>query len=153
MIIKLCWNYLKNFPSKVGDMAGTAEFKVIVRESHVDSYGHLNNANYLVLYEDARWELLNSRGSGFNHIHKVKQGPVMLEVNIKFMKEIRLREEITIKTKMIEYKGKIGKLQQQMIKSDGTVASEALFSIGIFDMKERKLIEPTDEWKMALGID
>lgn len=134
-------------------MAEVAEYKVIVRESDVDSYGHLNNANYLIFYEEARWELLNSRGSGFNHIHQIKQGPIILEVNLRFMKEVRLREEITITTRILEYKGKIGKILQQMVKNDGTVASEALFNIGIFDMNERKLIEPTPEWKLALGIE
>ncbi|MGZ3818140.1 MAG: acyl-CoA thioesterase [Bdellovibrio sp.] len=131
----------------------TSHYKVIVKESDVDSYGHLNNANYLVLYEEARWEIITGRGFGLNHIHKIKQGPIVLEVNLKFIKEIRLREEITIKTQVTEYKGKIGKILQQMVKSDGTVASEALFNIGIFDMKERKLIEPTVEWKNALGIE
>lgn len=134
-------------------MALVTEYKIEIKESNVDSYGHLNNAAYLMLFEEARWEAITPRGYGFNEIHNLKQGPVILEVNLKFMKEIRLREEIRIVTKVIGYKGKIGQMIQQMVKKDGTIASEALFTFGLFDMKLRKLIEPTPEWKLALDLD
>ena len=29
------------------------EFEVLIREHHLDSYGHVNNATYLALYEEA----------------------------------------------------------------------------------------------------
>jgi len=130
-----------------------AGYKVTVRENHVDSYGHMNNATYLSLYEEARWELITPRGYGFSEIHKLKKGPVILEVNLKFLKEIRLRENITITTKLLNYKGKVGQMLQQMVKDDGTVASEAVFTFGLFDMVARKLIEPTPEWKKALDME
>lgn len=134
-------------------MSETSYYKITVRENHVDSYGHINNATYLSLYEEARWELITPRGYGFTEIHKLKQGPVILEVNLKFLKEIRLRENITITTKLLHYKGKVGQMVQQMLKEDGAVASEAILTFGLFDMKERKLIEPTPEWKKALGME
>lgn len=134
-------------------MPTLSHFKVTIKEHHVDSYAHVNNATYLALYEEARWEIITPRGFGFKEIHQRKQGPVILEVNVKFLKEIRLREEITIQTQVVNYKGKIGQMLQQMIKDDGTVASEALFTFGLFDMKERRLIEPTPEWKRALDLE
>lgn len=134
-------------------MSELSSYQVTIKEFHVDSYGHVNNATYLALYEEARWEVITPRGFGFREIHKMKQGPVILEVNLKFKREIGLRENITITTKLLEYKGKVGQMLQQMLKEDGTVASEALFTFGLFDMKERKLIEPTPEWKNALGMD
>lgn len=134
-------------------MSELSSYQVKIKEFHVDSYGHVNNATYLALYEEARWEVITPRGFGFKEIHKMKQGPVILEVNLKFKREIGLRENITITTKLLDYKGKVGQMLQQMIKADGTVASEALFTFGLFDMRERKLIEPTSQWKKALGMD
>lgn len=125
--------------------------KVLIREQYLDPYGHVNNAAYLTLYEEARWEAISLRGYGFKDIHRLGQGPVILEVTLKFLQELRLREEITITTQMVDYPGKVGHLQQKMLKSDGTVASEALFTFGLFDLKARKLIEPTSEWKKAIG--
>ncbi|WP_413586502.1 acyl-CoA thioesterase [Bdellovibrio sp. HCB274] len=134
-------------------MGEFGSYKLLIRETHIDSYGHVNNATYLSLYEEARWEAITPRGFGFKDIHRLQQGPVILEVNIKFLKEIRLRENITIVSSIMDYQGKIGHMKQQMIKDDGSVASEAVFTFGLFDLKERKMILPTPEWKKACGLE
>lgn len=74
-----------------------------------------------------------------------------MEVQLKFLKELILREDIVVTTELVEYSGKVGKLLQRMVKTDGSVASEALFIFGLFDMQLRKLIEPTPEWAFAVG--
>jgi acyl-CoA thioester hydrolase len=128
-------------------------YKVVIRERHVDSYGHVNNATYLELYEEARWEVITLRGFGFREIHEKKHGPVILEAQLKFKQVINLREEITITSQILDYEGKVGHMRQQMIKADGSIASEALLTFGLFDISCRKLIDPTPAWKKALGID
>ncbi|MFP5518491.1 MAG: acyl-CoA thioesterase [Bdellovibrionia bacterium] len=133
-------------------MSKVSSYSVVVRESYVDSLGHMNNAAYLTLFEEARWELITQQGFGFKEIQKAKIGPVILEVNLKFLKEILLREEILITTQMLDYDSKVGHLKQQMIKKSGEVAAEAVFTFGLFDMNARKLILPTEEWKHALGL-
>lgn len=127
------------------------DYKILIREAHLDTFGHVNNATYLSLYEEARWDLITKNGYGLGEVFKRKQGPVILEVTVKFMNEIRLRETLTITTELLEYKGKIGRLLQKMLKEDGKVASEATFVFGLFDTQARKLIEPTPEWKKAIG--
>ena len=125
---------------------------MLIRESHLDSYGHVNNATYLTMYEEARWDLITAKGYGYQMVQESGQGPVILEVTLKFMQELRLREEITITTEMLEYPGKVGRLKQQMLKPDGSVASEAIFTMGLFDLKTRKMIPPTKEWLTAIGL-
>lgn len=134
-------------------MAQIGSYKILIRESHLDTYGHVNNATYLTMYEEARWEFVTQRGYGFKKVHESGQGPVILEVNLKFMKELRLREEITITTELVDYPGKVGRLKQQMIKPDGSVASEAIFVFGLFDLNVRKMIDATPEWKKAVGLE
>jgi YbgC/YbaW family acyl-CoA thioester hydrolase len=109
------------------------------------------NATYLKIYEEARWELITKNNYGLRQVQEIKQGPVIMEVNLKFIKELKLRETITVKTEMVDYPGKIGHLKQQMIKANGEIASEAIFTFGLFDLIARKLIEPTDAWKNAIG--
>lgn len=128
-------------------------YKILIRESHLDTFGHMNNATYLALYEEARWERITGNGYGAKEIMASKKGPVILEANVKFLKELRLREEITITTEMLDYPGKVGQLKQQMLNNKGEVCSEAVFTFGLFDLKERKLIPPTPEWLKALGIE
>lgn len=127
-------------------------YSLLIRESHLDTFGHMNNATYLSLYEEARWELITENGYSLKEIQSRKQGPVILEVNVKFIKEIKLRETIQITTELVGYKGKVGQLKQTMINSKGELASEAIFTFGLFDLKERKLIEPTADWNRAIGL-
>lgn len=127
-------------------------YSLLIRETHIDTFGHVNNATYLTLYEEARWDLITRNGWGLQEIQSSGQGPVILEVNLKYIKELQLRETIRITTEMIDYNGKIGRLKQQILKADGSVASEAVFVFALFDLNQRKLIEPTQEWKRAIGM-
>ncbi len=127
-------------------------YEITIKEHHLDSYRHVNNAMYLSLYEEARWEFISQRGYGYQVVHDTGMGPVVLEINLKFLKELTARETIKITFEMISYEGKIFKLKQQMIKSNGDVASEALFTGGFFDLKNRKLILPNDQWLIAVGL-
>lgn len=131
----------------------TFKYEIQIKEHHVDSIGHVNNATYLALYEEARWEAITDKGFGFKDIQRLQQGPVILEINLKFMKELLLREKIIITLEVLGFKGKIGQMKQQMIKPDGIIASEAVFTFGLFDLKTRKLIEPTAEFRNAVGLD
>jgi YbgC/YbaW family acyl-CoA thioester hydrolase len=128
-------------------------YELLIRESHMDTFGHMNNAMYLQIMEEARWDMITQRGFGLKQIMAIKQGPVILEVNLKFMKEIHLREKVQITTDLVDYSGKIGHLMQKIIKANGHVAAEALFTFGLFDLKDRKLIDPTPEWRKAVGLD
>ena len=130
-----------------------SDYKVLIRESHLDTFGHVNNATYLDLYEEARWDLITGNGYGLKEVQQLNQGPVILEANVKFLKELKLREEITITTELVFYKGKVGQLKQLMIRPNGDVASEALFTFGLFDLVQRKLIDPTPAWKKGVGAE
>jgi acyl-CoA thioester hydrolase len=129
------------------------EKTIVISEAHLDSYGHLNHGRYLELFEQARWDLITERGFGIETIQKTNTGPVILEANLKFLRELNARETIVIRTEMVSHERKVGKLAQQMLKSDGGgPACEALFTFGLFDLERRKLIEPTPAWAYAIGL-
>ncbi len=127
-------------------------YELIIKEHHLDTFGHVNNAIYLQLFEEARWQLITDRGYGMKEVMSLRQGPVVLEIQIKFMKELKLRETIQINFETLGQKGKIGQFKQQMLNSKNDVACEATFTVGFFDLDSRKLIEPSEAWKQAVGI-
>lgn len=128
------------------------EYPVTILEKHLDTFGHVNNAIYLSLYEEARWDFITKGGFGLAEIQKKKIGPVVLELNIKFTAELKNREDIVIHSKVLGMKNAlVMEMEQSMVKTDGTVASIMNISFGLFDLKERKLIPPTPEWKKAIG--
>src|SRR3954471_14653343 len=134
-------------------MAYVHEKSIVISEAHLDSFGHANNARYLELLEQARWDLITERGFRIDVIRASKTGPTILEIDIKFFRELAARDPVTIRTEMLSYERKVGKLRQQMVKADGTVACEAIFTIGLFDVERRRLIEPTEAWRHAIGLD
>lgn len=130
--------------------ANTFEYSVLIKETYLDTFGHMNNATYLTLFEEARWDLITQRGFGLHKIKESGTGPTVLEISIKYLKELYLRDQIIIKTKMLSYEGKIGRLQQEMWRGE-TLCCQAEFVFGLFSLKERKLIHPTPEWLQAVG--
>ena len=83
-------------------------FQLLIKENHLDTFGHVNNATYLQLLEEARWEFLTSQGFSLKAIHALKVGPIVLECHIKFLKELTLRQQITIESQVLSYEKKIG---------------------------------------------
>lgn len=127
-------------------------YPFIIKEIYLDTFGHVNNAMYLTLLEEARWDLLTKNGYGLSTIRETGQGPTILEIKLSFLKELRVREHVSIETQLISYEKKIGKLSQKIMR-DGEVCCEAEFVIGLFDLKTRKLILPTPAWLHAVGCE
>lgn len=130
----------------------THEYKLTIREFHLDTFGHVNNAVYLQIFEEARWELVTQNGFGLKDIHKFGLGPIVLEVNIVFKRELTLRENVTVRTKLLSYDKKIGELEQSIVGEDEAVRATARFKIALFDLTARKIIAPTPEWLRAIGV-
>lgn len=134
--------------------AKTFEMDVLIRESQIDSFGHMNNSKYLELFEEARWEIINGHGFSISEIVKNGLGPVVLEVNLRFAKEIRLRQKIRITSEvdLATVSGKTMTMIQNMVNEKGEICCQARFTFGLFDLKARKLVSPTPEWFRAIGV-
>ena len=72
------------------------ETQIEIQETDLDVFGHVNNAAYLRLFENARWKFITDWGVGLKEIFATQIGPVILEVQVQFMKELKARERITI---------------------------------------------------------
>ena len=129
------------------------EYKIQIRESLLDVYGHVNNAAYVTRFEECRWEFVSTRGCGVNEVMKMGVGPIILSLKCNFRKELKAREKVTITLEQLNFRHKVGKLRQQIIKENGDVACEAEFEFGVFDMQKRRLVEPDEKWRYALAID
>lgn len=129
------------------------EYTTQILEFHLDTFGHVNNARYLDLFEEARWDFITKFGYGLRDIQKSKQGPVILEVTCKYKRELLNREKITITSQTTAVRGKIMYIHQKMIKENGDIAAEADFTVGFMDLKQRKLIVPPHDWLVATGVE
>ncbi len=126
-------------------------YPLVIREHHLDTFGHVNNATYLEILEEARWELITPRGFGLKTIKETGLGPVILEFHLKFIKELTLRQEIVIESQLVSYEKKIGVLRQDIFNAANELCFASTMTMGLMDMKARKLVLPTPEWLRAVG--
>jgi acyl-CoA thioester hydrolase len=128
------------------------EYQVLIIERHLDTFGHVNNATYLELFEAARWDWITAHGFGLERVRELQQGPTVAEVTLRFRREIKNRQRISIRTWVESYEGKIVIVIQEMRDEGDELCCDARFVCGLFDLKARRLIAPTPEWLVALGI-
>lgn len=125
------------------------EYELEIKEFHLDTFGHVNNATYLQIYEEARWQFITDNGYGLGKVKSTGLGPVVLEIKIRFAKELRLREKVTIHSQTTDI-AKIGTIKQWITDKDGTICSDVEMKVGLFDTRARKLVEPTEDWINAI---
>jgi len=129
------------------------EQSVVIREEHLDTFGHVNNARYLEIFEQARWDFITDNGFGLDYVRESGTGPVILELNLRFVRELTNRQRVLIRSSVDSYEGKIGRLTQLMLDEEERVCCEGKFVVALWDTKTRKLIPPTPEWRRACGLE
>jgi acyl-CoA thioester hydrolase len=131
------------------------EYEKLILEEHLDTFGHVNNAVYLTIYEEARWDFITKNGLGLKEIMQTRVGPVLLDLQLTFKSELNNREKIKIVSQArSEMRNRyVMVLDQKMLKENGKIASTLTLSVGLMDLNARKLIAPTREWLSALGIE
>lgn len=127
-------------------------YEMLILEHHLDTFNHVNNAVYLEILEEARWDLLTQNKFGMEQIKATGIGPTILEITIKYLRELRLREKIKIESQVISYPGKIGVMKQRILNEQNNLCCDVDLKFGLFDLNQRRLILPTPDWWEALGI-
>jgi len=128
------------------------EYSFIVTPDLLDGYGHVNNARYLDLYERARWDILDKSGLGREEVRKSKIGPVIIEVNVRFSRELLPGEEIKVQTSSRRKNELVFYFEQKMINAKGELASKAIFTTALFDLEKRKMVKADNIWLKAMGL-
>lgn len=90
-----------------------------------DVYGHLNNANYLQIYEAARAEALNDMGMSIKKLKELNISLYVIKVEIEYKKGVELGENLTVKTSVVQHNRLSGLWRQEMYNSSGELCSFA----------------------------
>lgn len=123
----------------------TFSVPVTVRGYELDTQGHLNQAVYLQYAEHARWELLRAAGLPQDKLLADGVGPVALETTLKFRRELRGGDEVTVTCRFEFADGRTFRVRQEIRTVDGALAAEVTALAGILDLTTRKLVaDPAD---------
>jgi len=128
------------------------EQTIVIREAQLDTFGHVNNARYLEIFEQARWDLITENGFGLDYVRASGTGPVILEVTLRFLLELKNRQQLVIRSSLDSYEGKVGRMTQLLVDDAGQVCCEGKFVFALWDTRSRKIIAPTPEWRRAVGM-
>ncbi|MFI9404771.1 acyl-CoA thioesterase [Nocardia sp. NPDC052316] len=129
----------------------TFSVPILVRGYELDTQGHLNQAVYLQYAEHARWELMRAAGASQEKIVASGVGPVVLETTIKYLRELRGGDEVTVSVDFEWLTGKTFRFRHEIRKLDGTVAAEISTITGLLDLTTRKLVAAPGERFAALA--
>ncbi|MFC0039862.1 acyl-CoA thioesterase [Actinomadura rayongensis] len=113
---------------------------VTVRGYELDTQGHLNQAVYLQYAEHARWECLRAAGVSLDALRATGAGPVVLETTVKYRRELRGGDAVTVSCRFTAENGKTFRIVQEIVKADGTLAAEVTGVGGLLDLTERRLV-------------
>ncbi|WP_425828043.1 acyl-CoA thioesterase [Streptomyces fractus] len=122
-------------------MAEQFSVPVEVRGYEIDVNGHLNQAVYLQYAEHARWSFLRHAGLDESLLLGCGVGPVVLETNIRYLRELRAGDVVDVSCAFEFGDGKVFRVHQTMRRADGSVAAEVSAVSGVMDLAERKLVK------------
>jgi acyl-CoA thioester hydrolase len=96
----------------------TSECSLQVRTYECDSYGHVNNANYLNYLEFARYEHLKDIGCDYTKAVDEGYGVFIARIEIDYKKPAITDDALTIKTWPIKKGSVSGILAQEISRGD-----------------------------------
>ena len=91
-----------------------------------DVYGHLNNANYLMIYESARAEALNDMDMPIAKLKDLGHMIYLVKVEIEYVKAIQLEEIVAVHTKIKQHNRLTTTWQQEIFNPQGELCNSAL---------------------------
>lgn len=102
----------------------TYHTQIEVRGYELDSFGHVNHANYLNYFEFARWKMLAEEGITLALLESLKRWPVIAQIEIQYLKPTFMGEILDIQTRCIDH-GKASFIFEQIILREGKPVTQA----------------------------
>jgi len=120
-------------------------FDLVVRSTDVDFIGHVNNAKYLEYFEWARFDWICQVGLTLDELQRRQLMPVVVNININYRKELRMLEQVQIRSFAVRAGDKSFVVRQELYNHKGELACDADFTMVMIDARERRAVPlPSD---------
>ena len=116
------------------------EYKRKIFGYESDIYGHLNNAIYLHIYEEARSDALDHMGMSIQTLNEKNIGIFLINLELEFIKAIQMGEIITVHSDIIKSTRLKATWKQEIFNSKNKLCNRAIVK-GVFikDTKPNRL--------------
>jgi thioesterase-3 len=128
--------------------------EITVQSTHLDMFGHVNNATYVEYLEWARWKMTNDAGIDLIEMFHAGIGPAVLKLEINYRKESRFGDVLLVDANCTGTSGdKVGIISQTIRnKATGKLVCDAEVTFVMFDLKHRRSIPlPESMRRMCAG--
>jgi thioesterase-3 len=123
-----------------------------VRGYHLDLYGHVNNARYLEILEEARWCMLEEKYD-LIELQQKKVGFAVVNININYRMAAYLSDILEIRTNVARIGGSSATFHQEIIrKNNGDRVADADVTFVTIDLNTGKPVGIDAEMRAALGV-
>ncbi len=96
--------------------------KITVQSTHLDRFGHVNNARFLEFFEWARWHWAERTGWDFEDLMAQGLDPAVVRIEIDYRTQLFFRDVVEIHTRVEQVKNRSFVLRQVMTRGEQTVA-------------------------------
>lgn len=129
-------------------MKHTTELKI--RGYHLDGYGHVNNARYLELLEEARWQYLDKINAKA-YFEERNLAFVVVNINISYKYPITQGQTLRIETQPSK-KGNTSWIFHQVgyLNDSSTQVIDAVVTFVLLDAKTGKPVKVSEEMQEVL---
>ncbi|MBG9941401.1 thioesterase family protein [Brevibacillus formosus] len=128
-------------------------YHLTVRSTDIDVIGHVNNAKYLEYMEWARFEWIWEQGFTLDELRRRAIMPVVVNININYRKELKMREEVTAITTVVKVGEKSFVIRQELYNASEVLVADADVTMVMIDANTRQSISLPAELKEALLVE
>lgn len=128
---------------RLGTMSKIYRCTLDVRGYELDSFGHVNHANYINYLEHARWKMLEEEQITLASFEEWKRWPVIAQIQAHYLKPTFLGDHLEVRTTITEH-GKTNFTFGQTILRKGVPVFEAQVRSVIVNEKGRPASLPPE---------
>ncbi|HDJ28478.1 MAG TPA: acyl-CoA thioesterase [Proteobacteria bacterium] len=123
--------------------------EITVRSSHIDMFGHVNNARYIEFLEWDRVQMTADQGIDLLAMAAEGLGPAVVRMEINYRLEARMGEVLLLDSQPIELKNdKVGVIKQTVTnKKSGKIICDAMVTFVMIDLRQRKSVPMPEAMK------
>ncbi|MFD5179257.1 acyl-CoA thioesterase [Nocardia sp. NPDC058379] len=121
--------------------------RIPVRVSDLDAQLHVTGSAYQQYADHARFACVAAAGVSVPDLLAAGLGPVNLELNVRYHRELRADDTVEIDCRWAWSGGKTYRVEHTLTRDDGEVAATVSYVAGLLDLGERKLVaDPARVW-------
>ena len=117
----------------------TLTYRGTVYPWHCDHMGHMNVMWYVGKFDEASWQLFTQLGLTPAYLRRHGRGMAAVEQRIRYLRELRAGDPVTVHTQMLEVKDKVLRFVHEMRdESTGEIAATSELTAVHFDTAMRR---------------